>query len=297
MPEEKIRTDDQGRKWEKIPGGEREIRDGYSTSSDLPGGTVIPSHRGKYGAQHGQDPTALMPIHVDPHLNNDSLQIDTGKVTPAMTEAAAAMTTDLTERNQIVADMVAGKREVPVTKPRPKQPKPDSGYRHKPKPKVKIGKPQPMPVPEALTSEDLTDAAEELSEGKVYELLRQLMTNGTFGKMLAAKDTEESKETSNDVQPPKVQVGITSAGGESVSHYHHVLRSDMFLITIYDTRFQFGSRYYPTPSEDTPYRVTVTEPGSQPDEFSAYYTGIRYEFGDHEHSIFVIDSGQPPGTE
>jgi hypothetical protein len=289
MPEQNDGADDQGRKWETDQAGvKREIREGYTESKDMPGGIVIPSHKGNYGAQHGQEPSDRFTVHVDPHLNDDSIQLDTSKVTPAMAKAAARMTEDPLERNKILVDMINGTIEVPQAEA-PATPRPQAAV-------PKVGKPVPkQPEGKKVKPEEFTtEAVKGLSPTELVELLTSLVEHGVDHP--EATSPEEGKEQSDEIQPPRVQVGITSAAGESVSHYHHVIRSDMFLIMIYDTRFQFGSRYYPTPSEDKPYRVTVVEPEGEPDMFAAFYTGIKYTFGNYEHSIFLIDSGQPTGS-
>jgi hypothetical protein len=71
------------------PSFQREIREGYGASDEMPGATVVPSHKDKLGGQMGQDPHEMMPFVVDPGYP-DSVEVDPRLVSRRAAAEAAA---------------------------------------------------------------------------------------------------------------------------------------------------------------------------------------------------------------
>jgi len=203
--------------------GSREIRTGYTPALDLPGATVIPSHRNKFGAQAGQDPEAKLVMHVDPGYP-DEFVIDASKLDSRQARDAvnAAQTGDdlLEDNKRIAGALEAAVQPVPAGAPAPQRflvppARPTKAAMAAPMPTVPAAPAAPaMPVtpePTQVGAEAEVVTPEAASGSALTELGRVLHTLSAQGVDVAHMLEQQAATNTAEVPTAAVLAGAAQA--------------------------------------------------------------------------------------
>lgn len=304
-------------KWEKTDTGiNRELVDNYHPSQDLPGTTIIPSHRGKHGAQLGKEKRTPIPMIVDPDRADGGIVVlphmldDQEEVASASASGDASAAYASLSKGNGMARKVAG-TPAPVQK--------TGGKTRTPAPakKAAVRKVRDFVPPQAAADtapeyrEPVVDSVPEDTnfveripqsmdaDAIVAAVLSQLMPK--LADMISAvADVKPDAVLDAMIEPESEPVadGVAAArpgirlemqkgtSGQLSLNVHHVIdKDDGLLVLVYDLAYQGGDRLYPPVDLEMPYRVTIKKGPDVQTSMRAIYTGEVFEHAGKEYQI------------
>ena len=296
-------------KWERdaSTGIDKQIVEDYTTSSELPGATIIPSHRGLHGKQAGRDKRGPIPMIVDPDrldggiivtpdmLNNKQAVADASVGDPSAAFASLANTTE--------DDIVATRKK--ATKPKAKPVKaaaiPAVPAVEVPPAKVAADAAIEERVPESIDMGAVVhDVAAELLpaiQAMITNAMPVVPTEEPDPYIGPTEDAIEKRDAiapvvvddAPEAQPPRIQVILTDPSGSDMSlRYHHVIETTKDVVAfVYDTNFIHGDRVYPKANLGEPYTVEVLKGDDCQTTFTALYMGLRFNFKNYEFQVLL----------
>ena len=336
-----------------ITGVEYAHNDVYKPAAHWPSATLIPSHRGDFGAQYGHDdPLERMVVTVDPEFS-DSYSYDPRKLTRATVHTALRAGKNLKDVYQSrdddgksapgVHQGGGGEQQPAMTKKATSTAKPaakSGGTTKKKKKSVRkasaptgasppASEPTLAPVASEVVQAALAEVADDnftLNEDEVAHIREFLTRSGILPNVTptpanadAAEVTVQGRDAVSAPQTPSSEVSLpptevqapeepseeptaaqeiawplvdvvftTKAAGSISCKVHEATVQNGLVVLIYDTTFDYGTRYTPPTSSDTIIHITIRKPQQQPEEHFVLYGGIHFMLDDLEYTIYAV---------
>lgn len=295
-------------------GVEYAVNDEYTDATHFPGAVLIPSHKGKFGAQHGVNLLKPLSVTVDPDYD-DSFVMDADAIV-----ATRNSMTPGDRRDPVAAyKRVATEEEcMPASKSSSAGVKPAKKQSRKPKSAAKVT-PAASSLPPAASDAPVAasapspgvDTAPDTVETRLEEL-RALVHSLTARwpdpslEPAAARDTTEQAADAADaasdagvpgsgVPAPELEVEFSHDQlGTVTGRYHKATVQGGLLILVYDSRWKYGTRYVPPADPERVFDVVIRpSDGGEPASLRAVYVGISFQLESQIIMVLIVPSQEP----
>jgi len=270
----------------------------------LPGqsGKVVGSASfGKDGGPTTFDPGRPMPVNVDPEYA-DGFIFDPSKVTEDDTEKAFSQNPDAHSAFQHMTD-AADKRAEASRMPTPAPPpqaiertgetlveqQPLQPLRKTPPPTNPAPAPAPSQVPDNLASQ-VADIM--IRRQREEAMLAEPPATLEPPRPGLVESLNIDFIAGNEPQKPQYEVFFNLGDfGQAAGRYHGFIETDLMIVLLYDTRFEYGYQYLPPTRNGEPMQIECPKIDKTA---TISYVGLKYSLGCIDHLILIKNEPEAP---